>query len=74
MLSSQHNSYGYLALRDPAYMLTLVERGADVLAANRRISPETARALKQEAQSRVEAGTFFGFIGFASLLARRAAP
>jgi ubiquinone/menaquinone biosynthesis C-methylase UbiE len=67
-------SYGYVAMPDPTYMLTLVERGADVLAAHRRITEETATALKREAQCRVEAGTFFGFIGYASLLARRPAP
>lgn len=66
--------YGYLGMRDPTYMLTLVDRGADVLAAHRRITEETATALKREAQCRVEAGTFFGFIGCVSLLARRPAP
>ncbi len=57
----------------PDYMLTLVERGADLLAAARRISVETATALKAEAQRRVEAGTFFGFLAYASLLVRRPA-
>jgi ubiquinone/menaquinone biosynthesis C-methylase UbiE len=65
------SSYGYVAMPDPTYMFTLVERGADILVAQRRINEETATALKREAQGRVETATFFGFIGYASLLARR---
>lgn len=65
------HSYGYMAQPSPSYMLTLVDRGADTLAAAGQIRSETAAALKAEAQSRVEAGTFFGSIGYASLIARR---
>jgi len=64
---------GMMAQPSPSYMLTLVDRGADTLAAAGQIRSETATALKAEAQSRVEVGTFFGYIGYASLIARRPA-
>lgn len=67
------HSYGYMAQPSPSYMLTLVDRGADTLAAAGQIRSETATALKAEAQSRVEVGTFFGYIAYASLIARRPA-
>ncbi|HEY7613340.1 MAG TPA: methyltransferase domain-containing protein, partial [Gemmatimonadales bacterium] len=66
-------SHGYLQTTDPAYMLTLVDRGADTLAASKRIGADTAAALKAEARRRVDVGEFFGFIGFASLIARKPA-
>jgi ubiquinone/menaquinone biosynthesis C-methylase UbiE len=65
------HSYGYIARKDSGYMLTLIDRGADILAATGRITMETAVALKVEAQSRLELGTFFGYIAYASLTARR---
>jgi SAM-dependent methyltransferase len=64
-------SHGYIQTSRPEYMLTLVDRGADALAAWGRIAPELCAALKAEARRRAEAGDFFGFIGFASLNARR---
>jgi SAM-dependent methyltransferase len=67
---TETRSHGYLQTSDPAYMLTLVDRGADALAAGPGGSPELADALKADARRRVEAGSFFGFIGFVSILAR----
>jgi ubiquinone/menaquinone biosynthesis C-methylase UbiE len=64
-------SYGYLQTSQPEYMLTLVDRGADTLAAWGRIGAELCAALKAEARRRAAASEFFGFIGFASLIARR---
>jgi ubiquinone/menaquinone biosynthesis C-methylase UbiE len=63
------DSHGYLQSERPAYMLTLVDRGADILASSGRTSSSLADALKQEARRRVEDGAFFGFIGFASVIA-----
>jgi hypothetical protein len=54
-------------------MLTIVERGADILAASSRIDEDTAVTLKAEAHRRVEAETFFGHIAYASLTARKPA-
>jgi ubiquinone/menaquinone biosynthesis C-methylase UbiE len=64
-------SHGYLQTTEPAYMLTLVDRGADTLAASGRIGVDAAAALKAEARRRVDVGEFFGFIGFASFIARK---
>jgi hypothetical protein len=54
-------------------MLTLVDRGADTLVSWGRIAPEMCASLKAEARRRADAGEFFGFIGFASLIARKVA-
>lgn len=56
-------SHGYIETADPGYMLTLVDRGAELVAAG--------EALKAEARRRIAAGTFFGHIAYASLIARR---
>jgi SAM-dependent methyltransferase len=65
------DSHGYLQTGAPDYMLGIVTRGADFLAAWGRVSPEAAEALKAEARARVEAKSFFGFIGFAGLIAAK---
>ena len=66
-------SYGYAQTSDADYMLTLVDRGADILAGQRRFDTALADGLKQAARRRVEAGAFFGFIAFAGLIARKPA-
>jgi ubiquinone/menaquinone biosynthesis C-methylase UbiE len=53
------------------YMLTVIDRGVDLLQAAAQIGPDTAIALKAEARRRVEAGVFFGHIAYASLTARK---
>jgi hypothetical protein len=52
-------------------MLTIIDRGADMLAAAGTIGAELAAALKAEARRRAEAGTFFGHIAYMSVIARR---
>jgi ubiquinone/menaquinone biosynthesis C-methylase UbiE len=69
VLSSR--SHGYLQLSRPEYMLTLVDRGADTLAAAQRIGPELCASLKAEARRRADADEFYGFIGFTSFIARK---
>lgn len=64
-------SHGFSETIGGAYMLTIVDRGADMLCASGTIAAETATALKSEARHRVEAGTFFGHIAYASLTARK---
>lgn len=64
-------SYGYLQTSQPEHMLTLVDRGADALASSGRIGVELCASLKAEARRRAEAHEFFGFIGFASFIARK---
>jgi ubiquinone/menaquinone biosynthesis C-methylase UbiE len=63
-------SHGYLQLSEPEYMLTVVDRGADVLATRAGGNQELAAALKAEARRRADAGEFYGFMGFTSFLAR----
>jgi ubiquinone/menaquinone biosynthesis C-methylase UbiE len=66
-------SHGYLQTTQPEYMLTIVDRGADTLAASGRIGPELCASLKAEARRRADADEFFGFIGFVSFIARKPA-
>lgn len=63
--------FAYTQTDDADYMLTLVERGADPLLAEGKLSAEQAEELKAEARARVAAGTFFGHIAYASAVARR---
>jgi ubiquinone/menaquinone biosynthesis C-methylase UbiE len=55
------------------YMLSLVDRGADLLASSGRIGQTTADALKAEARRRSEVHEFFGHIAYGSLIARKPA-
>jgi SAM-dependent methyltransferase len=64
-------SHGYLQTDQLEYMLSLVDRGADALVSSGRIGPELGAALQAEARRRAEADEFFGFIGFASFIARK---
>lgn len=66
-------SHGYMQTSAPDYMLTLVDRGADLLVGSQGIDAELAEELKQEARRRVQAGRFFGFIAFAGLIAAKPA-
>src|SRR5215467_1214288 len=54
---------------EPVYMLTIVDRGADILAASGTIGADLCTAFELEARRRVEDGRFFGFIAYASLTA-----
>jgi SAM-dependent methyltransferase len=64
-------SHGFVERAGSGYMLTVVDRGADVLCARGELGREAAVALKAEARRRVDAGTFFGHIAYASLVARK---
>ena len=68
---SSLRSHGYTQTTDPQYMLTIVDRGADILAEAGSISVQQATALKTEARRRAEAGEFFGHISFISLIAHK---
>jgi hypothetical protein len=65
------HSHGYAQTTDPAYLLSIVDRGADALLAAGRVGPELCEALKSEARRRSTAHSFFGSISYASLTARR---
>ena len=53
---SNLRSHGYTQTTDPQYMLTIVDRGADLLAEAESISAQQAIALKTDARRRAEAG------------------
>lgn len=65
-------SHGYLETDEPGYMLTIIDRGADTLTSQGRLGAAAADALKAEARRRVADGQFFGYIAYASLIARLA--
>jgi ubiquinone/menaquinone biosynthesis C-methylase UbiE len=65
-------SHGFVEITGGDYMLSIVDRGADLLSARGEIGGETAAALKAEARRRVDAGTFFGHIAYGTLVARKA--
>lgn len=64
-------SFGFAETGNDGYMLTVVDRGADLLCSQGHIAPETAAALKAEARTRLRAGRFFGHIAYAGLVARK---
>lgn len=64
-------SFGYAEVGNEGYMLTVVDRGADVLFSLGHIGDETAAALKNEARRRLHAGRFFGHIAYAGLVAHK---
>jgi ubiquinone/menaquinone biosynthesis C-methylase UbiE len=64
-------SFGFAEIGNDGYMLTVVDRGADILCSQGHIGKETAAALKEEARRRLRAGRFFGHIAYAGLIARK---
>lgn len=64
-------SFGFVETGNDGYMLTVVDRGADILSSQGHIGQETAAALKEEARRRLRAGRFFGHIAYAGLVARK---
>ena len=63
--------HGYVEAPDAGYMLTWIDRGADVLLQAGQIGPDAARAHKAEAERRSSEKTWFGHIAFASILGRK---
>ncbi len=64
-------SHGYVEAPEGGYMLTWIDRGADVLVQTGRIGKEHAEALKTEARRRSAIKAWFGHIAFASVLGRK---
>lgn len=63
-------SYGLVETLSPGLTMSWVDRGADALVQNRTISSELGEALKKEGRKRAEQGEFFGYMAYASLIAR----
>ena len=59
-------SYGYVESPEAGYMLSWIDRGAEILRNSGRISAETASMLTHEAKRRSNVKTWFGHIAFAS--------
>jgi SAM-dependent methyltransferase len=70
---SPTRSHGYVEAPEAGYMLTWIERGADVLLQTGRVGKEVADALKAEARRRSTTKAWFGYIAFASVLGRKPA-
>ncbi|MCG3110593.1 MAG: methyltransferase domain-containing protein [Candidatus Manganitrophus sp. SB1] len=66
-------SHGYVEAPESGYMLTWIDRGADVLVQTGRVDKAHAKALKAEARRRSATQTWFGQIAFASILGRKPA-
>jgi ubiquinone/menaquinone biosynthesis C-methylase UbiE len=66
-------SHGYVEAPEAGYLLTWIDRGADLLLQNGRISTDMAEAFKVEARRRSHGKEWFGHIAFASVLARKTA-
>lgn len=65
-------SFGFVEASSEGYMLTIVDRGADMLCGLGQIGEEAAAALKAEARRRLAAGKFFGHIAYVGVVARKA--
>ena len=68
---SSVRSHGYTQTREPVYMLTLIDRGADVLMKSGALTADAADALRKEGRRRAADGEFFGHISFVSAIARK---
>jgi hypothetical protein len=66
-------SYGFAEIDGSDYMLSVIDRGADLLRSRGQIGEDFAERLRREARRRVEAGTFFAHIAYASLVAEKPA-
>lgn len=64
-------SHGYVEAPSSGYMLTWIDRGADVLTQSGCISKQTADALKAEAKRRSDDSNWFGHIAFCSVISRK---
>jgi ubiquinone/menaquinone biosynthesis C-methylase UbiE len=64
-------SYGLVETLDPGLTLSWVDRGADLMVNQGYISPECGEALKAEGRRRAECKRFFGYMAYASLVARK---
>jgi ubiquinone/menaquinone biosynthesis C-methylase UbiE len=68
---TKQRSFGFIETAAPDYMLTIVDRGADALAASGHIGGALAAALKAEARCRAANGNFYGSIAYASVVAKK---
>ena len=70
-IAASRKGHGYVAEGDATYFLTVIDRGADIMAERGLIGMATCDALKTEARDRVTRGAFFGFMSYVSLIATK---
>ena len=63
--------HGYVADKEAAYFLTVIDRGADRMVETGLLYPQTAEALKEEARMRRDADKLFGFMSYVSQIVRK---
>lgn len=63
--------HGYIQTSSPDYLLSLLGRGVDAGVQEDELGQDLADGFKQEAQRRVDAGTFYGAILFVSVHAQK---
>jgi hypothetical protein len=66
------HSAGYVQIDAPDYLLGVLDRGADALAAAEQVTTDTATALKDEARQRIKSGTFFSSVTYLTMIGQRA--
>ena len=69
--AGQTRGHGYIATGDAAYFMTVIDRGATIMAERGLIASATAAALKDEARNRLQRNAFFGFMSYVSVIATR---
>jgi hypothetical protein len=68
---SPQRSYGLVETLGPGLTLSWIDRGADLMVSQGYISAEFGEALKTEGRRRAESKRFFGYMAYASLIARK---
>ena len=66
-------SYGLVETLSPGLTMSWIDRGADALAQSGVVGPDLAEAMKAEGRRRAEDGAFFGYMAYASVIARKPA-
>ena len=68
---ARSDGHGYVKVSDPKYLLTVVDRGADILEAAGTIGKGLAAELKAEVRHRVRENRFYGEIMFGCVTAEK---
>lgn len=69
--AAPQRSYGLVETLDPRLTMSWIDRGADLMASQGYISAEFGQALKAEGRRRAEINQFFGYMAYASLVAKK---
>ncbi|GAB3245690.1 methyltransferase domain-containing protein [Nocardioides dilutus] len=64
-------SHGFVDIAGDGYMTSVIDRGVALMLAAEDIGEELGAALRAEARRRAAAGSFFGHIAYASVVARK---